>query len=143
VNKLRSAETLPLKQSQVDTVWQMDCQAAQLTFIFPHSPQFDLIDRVAESRQPDWVIQAQPGHVSPQMMKTYSDIRRKALDEAASVLEAPDIDKWQKRDPRTTCDDGADPVTSQVTSQSDNLEAEASEFIKEIGSPHWTISATG
>src|SRR5688572_10047167 len=32
-------------------------------------------------------IQAQIGHVSPQMMKTYSHVRRLALDEAAAVLE--------------------------------------------------------
>jgi integrase len=36
---------------------------------------------------PDWVIQAQVGHVDPQMMKTYSHIRRKALNEAAAALE--------------------------------------------------------
>jgi len=32
-----------------------------------------------------WVIQAQMGHVSPAMMRTYSHIRRKALDEAVSA----------------------------------------------------------
>ena len=37
--------------------------------------------------RPDWVIQAQMGHVSPAMMRTYSPIRRKALDEAAAALE--------------------------------------------------------
>ena len=31
--------------------------------------------------------QAQMGHVSPSMMKTYSHIRRKALDGAAKALE--------------------------------------------------------
>jgi hypothetical protein len=33
------------------------------------------------------VIQAQMGHVLPAMMRTYSHIRRKALDEAAAALE--------------------------------------------------------
>jgi hypothetical protein len=33
------------------------------------------------------VIQAQVGHVSPAMMKTYSHIRRQALNEAAAALE--------------------------------------------------------
>jgi integrase len=42
---------------------------------------------LAEKGLPDWVIQAQVGHVDPQMMKTYSHIRRKALNEAAAALE--------------------------------------------------------
>jgi hypothetical protein len=36
---------------------------------------------------PDWVIQAQVGDVTPQMMKTYSHVRRLALDQAAAALE--------------------------------------------------------
>ncbi len=35
----------------------------------------------------DWVIQAQVGHVAPAMMKTYSYIRRQALNEVADALE--------------------------------------------------------
>ena len=42
---------------------------------------------MAEKGLPDWVIQAQVGHVDPQMMKTYSHIRRQALDQAAAALE--------------------------------------------------------
>src|SRR5262245_23552245 len=45
------------------------------------------LTRLCEAGQPDWVIQAQIGHVSPQMMKTYSHIRRQALDQATAVLE--------------------------------------------------------
>lgn len=45
------------------------------------------LTRLAEKGQPEWVIQAQIGHVSPAMMRTYSHIRRKALDEAAAALE--------------------------------------------------------
>lgn len=45
------------------------------------------ITTLAEKGLPDWVIQAQVGHVDPQMMKTYSHIRRRALDEAAAALE--------------------------------------------------------
>lgn len=44
-------------------------------------------DSPLRGSQPDWVIQAQMGHVSPAMMKTYSHIRRKALDDAAKSLE--------------------------------------------------------
>ena len=36
-----------------------------------------------------------------------------------------------------------DAVTSQVTSQSDDLEIEAAEVFREIGSLRWTIFATG
>jgi len=39
---------------------------------------------------PDWVIQAQVGHVAPEMMKTYSHIRRQALNQAADALEPTD-----------------------------------------------------
>ena len=33
--------------------------------------------------------QAQVGHVAPEMMKTYSHIRREALNQAAAALENP------------------------------------------------------
>lgn len=52
-----------------------------------HDGRHTAITVLAEKGQPDWVIQAQVGHVDSKMMKTYSHIRRKALDEAASALE--------------------------------------------------------
>ena len=39
----------------------------------------------------DWVIQAQVVNVDPQMMKTYSHIRRKDLNKAAAALEPRQI----------------------------------------------------
>ena len=42
---------------------------------------------MAERGLPDQTIMAQVGHISPQMMKTYSHIRRLALNEAAAALE--------------------------------------------------------
>jgi integrase len=42
---------------------------------------------MAEKGFSDWVIQAQVGHVDPQMMKTYSHIRRQAFNEAAAARE--------------------------------------------------------
>jgi hypothetical protein len=42
---------------------------------------------IGEAQLPDWVIQAQVGHVAPEMMKTYSHIRRQALNQAADALE--------------------------------------------------------
>jgi hypothetical protein len=68
------------------------------------------------------------------MMKTYSHIRRKALDEAASVLEAPDIASWNHSDSGR---DLAAPVTSQATSQWEDLDPEVQEILKEIGSSGW------
>ena len=41
---------------------------------------------------PEWLIQAQVGHVAPDMMKTYSHIRRQALNEAAAALD--DVRNW-------------------------------------------------
>jgi integrase len=52
-----------------------------------HDGRHTAITTLAEKSLPDWVIQAQVGHVDPQMMKTYSHIRRRALDEAAAALE--------------------------------------------------------
>jgi hypothetical protein len=124
------------------SAWRSLREAAGLSHVRFHDGRHTALTRLAESGQPDWVIQAQLGHVSPQMMKIYSHIRRKALDEAASVLEAPDIAAWRTSETEPASDE-AEPVTSQPMSQSDNLDAEAAEFIKENGSPHWTISATG
>jgi hypothetical protein len=97
------------------------------------------------------------------MMRTYSHIRRKALDEAAAALEpsftlrfprhkrglkpalyvgevrAKDVDKAKNRTSQDTCDR----VMSQFTSQWDDLKTEIRKNAKGFGSPHWTISATG
>jgi hypothetical protein len=42
---------------------------------------------MAEAGLPDQTIMAQVGHISPEMMKTYSHIRRQALNAAAAALE--------------------------------------------------------
>ena len=82
---------------------------------------------LAEQGQPDWVIQAQMGHVSPDMMKTYSHIRRKALDEAAAALEpAYDFQVGDEADETE--------VMSQSASQSGDVERETNENAKENGS---------
>jgi hypothetical protein len=86
----------------------------------------------AAMRQPvvGQLIQAQMGHVSPAMMKTYSHVRRIALDAAAEALEPPHVEEPSS-------------VTSQAKSQDDAQVVEGAEFASEFGSPHWTISATG
>src|SRR5207245_2122770 len=52
-----------------------------------HDGRHTAITTLAEKGLPDWVIQAQVGHVAPAMMKTYSHIRRQALNQAAAALE--------------------------------------------------------
>jgi hypothetical protein len=121
-------------------------RAAGLPDIRFHDGRHTALTRLAEAGQPDWVIQAQIGHVSPQMMKTYSHVRRLALDEAAAVLEATfEFAPSAPTAPEAPAEghvEVAEEVTSQITSQSDDLDAELSEILKEGGSPRWTISAT-
>jgi hypothetical protein len=100
--------------------------------------------RVAEKGQPDWVIQAQLGHVSPAMMKTYSHIRRQALDAAAAALEPSHEPSPNSSDQEAPAEAKAespldsDRVTSQSTSHSSDRETELDEFVKEGGSSGWT-----
>jgi len=89
--------------------------------------------------QPDWVIQAQIGHGSPAMMKTYSHVRRLALDEAAAVLERTfEFAPTTPDDPEPLQAGAQLETAEEVTSQSDDLDAELREIIKEGGSPFWT-----
>ena len=85
---------------------------------------------LAEQGQPDWVIQAQMGHVSPDMMKTYSHIRRKALDEAAALEPTYDLQDGDEM--------AEDAVTSQSTSQSGAVESGRDENARKSGSSGWT-----
>lgn len=72
------------------TAWRSIRKAAGLPDVRFHDGRHTAITTMAEKGLPDWVIQAQVGHVAPQMMKTYSHVRRRALDEAARALE-PDL----------------------------------------------------
>lgn len=69
------------------SAWRSIRDKAGLQKVRFHDGRHTAITTLAEKGTPDWVIQAQVGHVDPQMMKTYSHIRRKALDEAAAALE--------------------------------------------------------
>src|ERR1044072_443463 len=100
------------------TAWRAMRKAAGLTEVRFHDGRHTAITTLAEKGLADWVIQAQVGHVAPAMMKTYSHIRRQALNEAAGALEptpkaappphpTPDARKPAARVPR---------VTSQSTS---------------------------
>jgi hypothetical protein len=102
------------------------------------------LTRLCEAGQPDWVIQAQMGHVSPAMMKTYSHIRRKALDTAATALQPTFKLKFPKfKGVRSTKKERQKAVVSQFVSQSAVSATKTRKKSCGIGSPHWTISATG
>ena len=73
------------------------------------------------------------------MMKTYSHIRRMALDEAAAVLE-PTFEFKKATPPDAAIEAGApdDTAMSQSTSQSDDLPSDIAEILEESGSSGWT-----
>jgi integrase len=72
------------------SAWESMRLAAGLQDVCFHHGRHTAITTMAEKGLPDWVIQAQVGHVSPQMMKTYSHVRRLALNQAAAALQ-PDF----------------------------------------------------
>jgi Phage integrase family len=121
------------------SAWRSLRRAAGLRGVRFHDGRHTALTRLAEAGQPDWVIQAQIGHVSPAMMKTYSHIRRMALDKAAAVLEP--AFEFKKAEPvPPSVEDGAtdEALTSQITSQSDDLPSDIAEILKESGSSGWT-----
>jgi integrase len=69
------------------SAWRSMRAKAGLPNVRFHDGRHTAITTMAEKGLADWVIQAQVGHVDAQMMKTYSHIRRKALQEAAAALE--------------------------------------------------------
>jgi len=69
------------------TAWRSIRAKAGLTNVRFHDGRHTAITTMAEKGLPDWVIQAQVGHVDSQMMKTYSHVRRQALNEAAAALQ--------------------------------------------------------
>ena len=75
------------------------------------------------------------------MMKTYSHVRRLALDEAAAVLEPTfDFAPSAPTTPEAPAEGQvAEEVTSHIASQSDDVDAELSEILKQVGSPAWAI----
>src|SRR5678815_3687118 len=54
--------------------WQSLRKAAGLAHVGFHVGRHTALTRLAEKGQPDWVIQAQMGHVSPAMMRTWVPI---------------------------------------------------------------------
>ena len=126
------------------TAWRSLRTAAGLPHVRFHDGRHTALTRLCEAGQPDWVIQAQMGHVSPSMMKTYSHIRRKALDGAAKALEPTFALEFPKHEARPREKGRYRPfaaaaATSHVTvaSQADDLDREFREISKEIGSSGW------
>jgi integrase len=121
------------------SAWRSLRKSAGLDHVRFHDGRHTALTRLAEKGQPDWVIQAQMGHVSPAMMRTYSHIRRKALDEAAAALE-PSFKltfprhNAKKPAPHERCDR----LMSQFTSQRDDLKKEIRENARGVGSSGWT-----
>src|SRR5262245_33523377 len=114
-------------------------KAAGLPFVRFHDGRHTAITTLAEKGLPDWVIQAQVGHVAPEMMKTYSHIRRQALNQAADALEptqtvaAPPLRPTPKpENPRH------ERVVSHRPSQTARRVGRVLTFAKESGSSGWT-----
>ena len=83
------------------------------------------------------------GHVSPSMMKTYSHIRRKALEGATKALEPtfalafPEHTDRPREKGRFVSRGVAADGHVTVTSQSDDLATEARDIVKKGGSSGW------
>jgi len=126
------------------SAWRSLRSAAGLPQVRFHDGRHTALTRLCEAGQPDWVIQAQMGHVSPAMMKTYSHIRRKALDEAAKslqptfVLEFPKPEGRPRKKGRFVAHGASSDVSHvTVTSQSDDPDNEFREIAEEFGSSGW------
>jgi len=61
-----------------------------------HDLRHTAVTTMAEAGLPDATIMAQVGHVSPDMMKHYSHIRRQALNHAAAALEPTFLQRVNK-----------------------------------------------
>jgi integrase len=68
------------------SAWRSILKAGGIKARF-HDLRHTAVTMMAEAGLPDLTIMAQVGHVSPAMMKTYSHIRRQALNQAAAALE--------------------------------------------------------
>ena len=68
------------------SAWRSILEEAGIKARF-HDLRHTAVTMMAEKGLPDLTIMAQVGHVSPAMMKTYSHIRRQALNAAAAALE--------------------------------------------------------
>ncbi|HUE81478.1 MAG TPA: tyrosine-type recombinase/integrase, partial [Pyrinomonadaceae bacterium] len=77
--------TRPMKSWR--TAWRSLRTAAGLEGLRMHDGRHTAVTKLCEKGIPDWVIQAQVGHVNTKMMEHYSHIRRQALNQVAAALE--------------------------------------------------------
>ena len=119
------------------TAWRAMLKAAGLTGVRFHHGRHTAITTLQEKGLPDWVIQAQVGHVSPAMLKTYSHVRRQALNQAAAALEPspPPTASSQAADERNG---STEAVTSQSMSQMTDAASGKADYVNEVGSSGWT-----
>ena len=68
------------------SAWRSILRTASIQCRF-HDLRHTAFTVMCEKGVPEQTIMAQIGHISPQMMKTYSHIRRLALNAAAAALE--------------------------------------------------------
>ena len=122
------------------TAWRSIRKAAGLSEVRFHDGRHTAITTLAEKGLPDWVIQAQVGHVAPEMMKTYSHIRRQALNQAAEALE-PTASSQQPTPtpkPAVAAQPRRERVMSHRTSQTARGRGKILRFAKGFGSSGWT-----
>jgi integrase len=123
------------------SAWRSIRKAAGLVDVRFHDGRHTAITTLAEKGLPDWVIQAQVGHVAPQMMKTYSHIRRLALNQAAAALEptgsAPTGAAAVLPPPAPADTTAATEVMSQPMSQTGVSKGRVIDFPKKNGSSGW------
>jgi integrase len=122
------------------SAWRSLRRAAGLTEVRFHDGRHTAITTLAEKGLPDWVIQAQVGHVAPEMMKTYSHIRRQALNQAADALEPASVVSApppQSPTPSQDTDSRPKRVWSHSRSQNDRDRGRLLDFPRKVGSSGW------
>ena len=120
------------------SAWRSIRTAAGLGTVRFHDGRHTAITTLTEKGLPDWVIQAQVGHVAPEMMKTYSHIRRQALNQAADALEPTPPPSHPHHD-QSRHDRGASHGSCHTPRHKTRVCAVASfDLLRKIGSSGWT-----
>ncbi len=83
------------------------------------------------------------GTADPGMMKTYSHIRREALNQGAAALKPSKPTKPKPQSPTLATPTPAPPLVSESMSQKRISRGRLIDFCRKSGSPQWTISAIG
>jgi hypothetical protein len=123
------------------SAWRSLRKAAGLAHVRFHDGRHTAITTLAEKGLPDWVTQAQVGHVAPEMMKTYSHIRRQALNQASDALEPASAASAPPPESPTPSSQDADSrperVWSHARTQNDRDRGRILDFRRKSGSSGW------